>query len=77
MISRAFLFGFASLTAFVNVGAAPTAVGGTIAKDCINVQLRDHWLIADCLTGKDKDDRIQSSVYLPSKITNREATLEV
>ncbi|KAF2259589.1 Cyanovirin-N [Lojkania enalia] len=61
--------------AWTTVNAAPHAAR-SISSECINVRLTNWWLVANCLTGQDSSTRIESSVYLPNKITNTEGTLE-
>ncbi|KAH7122424.1 Cyanovirin-N [Dendryphion nanum] len=76
MTIKNFLITIASLHAIAAVHAAPTVASGTITTDCVNVRLQGLWLVADCWTGQDKTTRIQSTVFLPPKITNREGNLE-
>ena len=45
--------------------------------DCTDFHLQGQWLVANCLPSLNLTDRIQSTVYLPNKITNHEGTLEV
>ncbi|KAF2175269.1 Cyanovirin-N [Zopfia rhizophila CBS 207.26] len=55
------------------VDGAPTKAG--FSQECTDITLKDDWLVANCPTGEDDTTRIQSSVYLSSKITNSEAYL--
>lgn len=78
LFNTAFL-SLASL-ALVAIDAAPTiaprAEPGLISADCIDVSIRGSWLVGSCLTGEGTT-RVQSSVYLSSKITNTEGTISV
>lgn len=50
---------------------------GRLADECTDWDYRGNsWLVAKCLTGKG-DERIESSLYLNSKITNDVAKLKV
>ena len=60
----------------LGLGAAGAMAQTSFAKDCVNTRLQSGWLIGDCLTS-DGQTRITSSTYLPSKVTNHEASLEV
>jgi hypothetical protein len=65
--------------AFVTVDAAPAiatrAVPGSI-KDCTDVKISGAWVIGSCLADDGKT-RVQSSVWLATKITNKEGNLGV
>jgi hypothetical protein len=65
--------------AFVSVDAAPAiavrAVPGYV-KDCIDVKISGAWVIGSCLADDGKT-RVQSSVWLATKITNKEGNLGV
>ncbi|KAF2791704.1 Cyanovirin-N [Melanomma pulvis-pyrius CBS 109.77] len=76
MIFKTAFFSLASLALVVNAVPAivPRAEPGLISADCIDVFLRGSWLVGSCLTGEGTT-RVQSSVYLSSKITNREGTI--
>ncbi|KAK6520885.1 hypothetical protein TWF506_001128 [Arthrobotrys conoides] len=52
------------------------SVQATISSKCINLRLQNRWLVGDCLTGSGTT-RIESSVYLQTKIANHEGVLEV
>lgn len=51
-------------------------VQATISSQCTNIRFQNRWLVGDCLTGSGTN-RIESSVYLQTKITNHEGVLEV
>ncbi|RVD88743.1 uncharacterized protein DFL_002917 [Arthrobotrys flagrans] len=50
-------------------------VQATISSQCTNIRFQNRWLVGDCLTGSGTN-RIESSVYLQTKITNHEGVLE-
>lgn len=62
------------LTLSLAVGSS--FVSALIADDCTNLRLQNNWLIGNCLTGTGTQ-RIQSSVYIGNKLTNREGSLLV
>ncbi|KAK6361372.1 hypothetical protein TWF730_005106 [Orbilia blumenaviensis] len=47
----------------------------SISSQCINLRFQNRWLVGDCLTGSG-GARIESSVYLQTKIANHEGVLE-
>ncbi|KAF3936861.1 Cyanovirin-N [Dactylella cylindrospora] len=49
-------------------------VQASLSSDCINIRLQNTWLVADCRTGSG-NTRIQSSVYLQTKLVNIEGVL--
>jgi hypothetical protein len=56
------------------VQAAPTA-RSAFSKECSDFELRDSWLIANCPVSPDSKEKVQSAVFLPNKITNREGSI--
>lgn len=46
------------------------------SKECSDIYLQEGWLVATC-PKDDNNGRITSSVYLPNKIANDNAVLEV
>ena len=61
----------------VIVAAAATAVVAGVLDECINISLRQEWVVADCLTGQDATTRINSAVYIGNKLVNNDANLQV
>lgn len=51
------------------------APGSSIATQCINSQIRQNWLVSECLTGVDSTTRIESATYLGNKVENRDGDL--
>ncbi|KAF3163092.1 hypothetical protein TWF788_001697 [Orbilia oligospora] len=47
----------------------------SISSKCTNLRFQNRWLVGDCLTGSGTA-RIESSVYLQTKIANHEGVLE-
>ncbi|PYH82726.1 Cyanovirin-N [Aspergillus uvarum CBS 121591] len=62
-------------TAILLVAGLSTSVHSQgFADDCTDIYLKENWLVGTCPTS-DGSGTITSSVYLPNKITNSEATL--
>ncbi|KAF2114841.1 Cyanovirin-N [Lophiotrema nucula] len=61
-----------ALTAVDAIPLAARLIGG----DCTDFHLQGQWLVANCLPSQNTTTRIQSTIYLPNKITNHEGTLE-
>lgn len=65
--------------AIVTVNAAPAVVTraapGSV-KDCTDVKISGAWVVGSCLADDGKT-RVQSSVWLGTKITNQEGNLAV
>ncbi|KAJ1324034.1 CVNH domain-containing protein [Microdochium nivale] len=59
------------------------ALAGVLAKvaaagildECININFRQDWLVADCLQAKGSSARINSAVYIDNKLTNNDGNL--
>ncbi|KAK6355105.1 hypothetical protein TWF696_004229 [Orbilia brochopaga] len=56
-------------------GLGFAAVQASVSSQCTNIRLQGRWLVADCLPNSGTK-RIQSSVYLQTRITNHEGVLE-
>lgn len=64
-----------AIQGFSPINAAPSRRATSIMSDCTDVTLQGDWFVANCLTGEGST-RIQSTVYLPTKITNNEGSLQ-
>lgn len=60
------------------IRAAPAILGRAtgFSTECTDVYLSSNWLVGTCPT-TDGTSSVTSSVYLPSLVTNQEASLEV
>ncbi|RAL14718.1 uncharacterized protein BO97DRAFT_339965 [Aspergillus homomorphus CBS 101889] len=56
-------------------GLYTSVYGQGFADECTDIYLKEGWVVGTCPTS-DGTGTITSSVYLPNKITNSEATLE-
>lgn len=66
-----------STAAPARTSRAPSAIQPIpIAPHCTNAHITQNWIVADCPTGPDSDDTIESAVYLPNKITNDDGVLK-
>ncbi|KAF2794617.1 hypothetical protein K505DRAFT_274883 [Melanomma pulvis-pyrius CBS 109.77] len=54
----------------------PGASAAPISSQCINIEYRQNWIVAECLTGEDATTRIKSAVYLHNKIENSDGSLK-
>ncbi|KAH7018013.1 Cyanovirin-N [Microdochium trichocladiopsis] len=58
------------------IAALATVAAAGILSDCTNIDFREKWLVADCLTGKDASTRINSAVFIGNKLTNNDGNLQ-
>ncbi|KAF2730370.1 Cyanovirin-N [Polyplosphaeria fusca] len=70
-----------ALIALASCAVVPLVLAGplstrAIGNDCTRIRLQGAWLVADCLTGQDSTTRIESTVWLASKIGNDNAILK-
>ncbi|KAF1996011.1 hypothetical protein P154DRAFT_623525 [Amniculicola lignicola CBS 123094] len=74
-ISALSLF-FSLSTAAPLTSSQPAVVGKSIRENCINLEIRNSWLFAECLTGEDSTTRIQSGVGIYNKFGNDDGVLK-
>lgn len=59
------------------IAAAVTVVVAGVLDECVNIILRQEWIVADCLTGADATTRVNSAVFIGNKLVNNDANLQV
>lgn len=71
-------FSLAFSLSLASVQAVPSMIArdSSFSTECTDIYLSSNWLVGTCPTA-DGSSTITSSVYLPSLVTNSEASLQV